>query len=129
MKSIQRNKKSRSRTRLNKTGLKNKSMEIPYKFNIKLFITLGLLLVILLMKKYGLSIGNFNVDSFYNVVYYNEDINSLKSKVFFFKKRTDDKEDIDDNLTIPNTKESDIMVPKDNTLEDNSEENSEEINE
>lgn len=66
-----------SRNKRNKAH-KRKKAEGPSPFNTKLFIALGLLLVILLMKKYDLSIAHFNVDSVYQVVYYNEDLSPLK---------------------------------------------------
>lgn len=57
----------------------------PYeegRFNIKLFLALSFLLLILLMKKYNLSIGDFNVDTIYDVVYYNEDFERIKDQIF-----------------------------------------------
>ncbi len=60
------------------------TQELPTSFNIKLFVSMGLLLVILLMKKYDLSVGNFNVDSIYSGVYHNEDLSGIRDKIFFF---------------------------------------------
>lgn len=99
--------------RKNKKSIRPRTSDIPNKFNTKLFVALGLLLVILLMKKYDLSIGNFNVDSIYHVVYYNEDLNALKEKVFFFRENPQQTED-----TMQNTFQKE-EVP-DNTI-DNSE--------
>jgi hypothetical protein len=99
--------------RKSKKSIRPRSSDIPNKFNTKLFVALGLLLVILLMKKYDLSIGNFNVDSIYHVVYYNEDLNALKEKVFFFRENPKQTED-----TMQNTLQKEEV--QDNTI-DNSE--------
>lgn len=72
--------------------------EVPSSFNAKLFVSLGLLLVVLLMKKYDLAIGDFNVDSLYKVVYYNEDLNALKEKIFFFNSSANDTKDTLQNI-------------------------------
>lgn len=80
MNSMQARRKAKKRT-----NRYRQQAEFPSTFNIKLFISLGLLLIILLMKKYDLSIGQFNVDSIYDVVYHNEDLNAIKNTVFFFE--------------------------------------------
>lgn len=72
----------KAKKRLNKY---RQQEEFPSTFNIKMFISLGLLLIILLMKKYDLSVGEFNVDSIYDVVYHNEDLNAIKNTVFFLE--------------------------------------------
>lgn len=82
MNSMQARRKAKKRTYSSRY---RQQSELPSSFNIKLFISLGLLLVILLMKKYDLSIGQFDVDSIYDVVYHNEDLNAIKDKVFFFE--------------------------------------------
>ncbi|MBC7960736.1 MAG: hypothetical protein H7X94_12805, partial [Vallitaleaceae bacterium] len=55
-----------------KSSLKRKKQvyDNPSSFSIKLFVAIGILLIVLLMKKYDLSIGQFNVDSIYEVVYH-----------------------------------------------------------
>jgi hypothetical protein len=50
-------------------------------FNIKLFLTLIVILSVLLMKKYDFSVGKVDVDTIYDVVYYNEDFKALPNKV------------------------------------------------
>lgn len=69
--------------------------EAPNKLNIKIFIILCLLLGILLMKKYDLALGDFNVDSIYQVVYHNEDLNLIKDKLFFFKSDSNESQTLD----------------------------------
>lgn len=58
--------------------------DLPSSFNIKLFISLSIILITLLMKKYDLKIGNFTVDSIYKAIYYNENFKELSDKVFLF---------------------------------------------
>lgn len=98
----------------NKKPIRSRSSDIPTKFNTKLFISLGLLLVVLLMKKYDLSIGNFDVDSLYQVVYYNEDLNSLKEKVFFLKEKPEATED-----TMQNTLQKEDTQENSNDNDEN----------
>lgn len=52
------------------------------KFALKVFISMVLLLSTLYLKKYEVKIGEFNVDSIYEVLYYDEDFNELSNKVF-----------------------------------------------
>lgn len=86
---------------------RSRRFEEPSSFNLKLFVSLGLLLVVLLMKKYDLSIGDFNIDSLYQVVYYNEDLNTLKEKVFFFNNSSNN---TDDNITYAPSTELNNML-------------------
>lgn len=116
MRNQQRKRTTKPRSRVKKAGLRNRTQEIPYNFNIKLFVTLGVLLIILIMKKYSLSVGNFNIDSLYNVVYYNEDINTLKSKVFFFKNRNSNESD--GIIDLDKENDSDIIIPEPNINEE-----------
>ncbi|PKM49743.1 MAG: hypothetical protein CVV02_14845 [Firmicutes bacterium HGW-Firmicutes-7] len=112
MKSMQSKKKNRK-------NIRPRSTDIPNKFNSKLFIALGLLLVVLLMKKYDLAIGDFNVDSLYDVVYHDEDLNSIKDRVFFFKEKPIETEDSlntlqkEEDQDNPNMDVEDIMPTKD----------------
>ncbi|MCT4596588.1 MAG: hypothetical protein N4A50_01745 [Vallitalea sp.] len=52
------------------------------KFALKVFISMVLLLSTLYVKKYEVKIGEFNVDTIYEVLYYDEDFNELSNKVF-----------------------------------------------
>lgn len=70
---------------------KNASTEQPMTyFNIKLFVTLVIILSVLLMKKYDFSVGQFNIDTIYDVVYYNEDLDSISNKVLKIGDRIED---------------------------------------
>lgn len=96
-----------------------RKIETPSNFNAKLFVALGLLLVVLLMKKYDLSIGDFNVDSLYHVVYYNEDLSALKEKIFFFNEKTDETEDVLGN--IPSEEVINTLTPNDTSVQNDPE--------
>lgn len=102
---------------------RKKTQELPSTFNIKLFVSMGLLLVILLMKKYDLSIGYFNVDSIYNVVYHNEDLNAIKDRIFFFDtKKADETLAPTTDTTLSNSVEdstdTETNLPVDTTTTD-----------
>ena len=51
------------------------------KIAIKAFICFVILLATLYIKKYEVKIGEFNVDSIYEVLYYDEDFEELSNKV------------------------------------------------
>lgn len=51
-------------------------------FTLKVFIAFILLLSTLYIKKYDISVGSFNIDTIYEVLYYDEDFNELSNKVF-----------------------------------------------
>lgn len=92
-----------SRRKVKKNSNKRKkNSELSNTFSIKLFVSMGLLLIILLMQKYDLSIGQFNVDSIYDVVYHNEDLNAIKDRIFF----------LDDNKA-----DATLDQPEDQTIE------------
>lgn len=92
-----------------------KGQELPSTFNIKLFVSMGLLLVILLMKKYDLSIGDFNVDSIYTVMYHSEDIDAIRDKIFFFDNRESDDPS---NLTTDNSTNASTETSSDTSTDD-----------
>ncbi len=48
---------------------------------MKSVVCLMLLLCVLFIKKYDFSIGNFNIHSIYDVLYYNENFRELSNKV------------------------------------------------
>ena len=52
------------------------------RFNIKLFIAMTLLLMVLLMQKYDIHIGQIDVDDIYAIVYRSENFDKLSSMVF-----------------------------------------------
>lgn len=93
---------------------RQRKIETPSSFNLKLFVALGLLLVVLLMKKYDLAIGDFNVDSLYKVVYYNEDLNALKEKVFFFNTNNNNADDVMQN--IPSDDIDNAITPDESSI-------------
>lgn len=76
---------NRSKVRKKKTSYKGKKdQELPSRFYLKLFISMSILLIVLLMKKYDLSLGQINTEKIYEVVYYQEDFQALKDKVLEF---------------------------------------------
>ena len=57
--------------------------EVPdERFNIKLFIAMTLLLMVLLMQKYDIHIGKIDVDDIYSIVYRSESFDKLSNMVF-----------------------------------------------
>lgn len=76
-------KKKNVRKRNNRYNSRNRKKEDTYssKLAIKIFISFVILLSTLYLKKYEIKIGEFDVNSIYEVLYYNEDFAELSNKV------------------------------------------------
>ncbi|GMQ64879.1 MULTISPECIES: hypothetical protein [Vallitalea] len=76
-------KKKNVRRRNNRYNSRNRKKEDTYssKLAIKIFISFVILLSTLYLKKYEIKIGEFDVNSIYEVLYYNEDFAELSNKV------------------------------------------------
>lgn len=87
--------KNKNRYSRNRQNEQNYSSKIA----IKVFICFIILLGTLYLKKYEVKIGQFNVDSIYEVLYYNEDFKELPNKVLKIGKDTaiSDSIDMDNN--------------------------------
>lgn len=70
--------------RRNRYNTRNRKKEETYssRLALKIFISFVILLSTLYLKKYEIKIGEFDVDSIYEVLYYNEDFKELSNKVF-----------------------------------------------
>ncbi|MCT4688443.1 hypothetical protein [Vallitalea sp.] len=75
--------KKKNVRRRNRYNSRNRKKEETYssKLAIKIFISFIILLSTLYLKKYEIKIGEFDVDSIYEVLYYNEDFEELSNKV------------------------------------------------
>lgn len=71
--------------------------EINSNYNIKLFLSLGILLMVLLMQKFDVNIGKFNVDTIYDTIYRNEDFHELRDRVIKFTGMSGDSTDTFDS--------------------------------
>ncbi|GKX30002.1 hypothetical protein SH1V18_24820 [Vallitalea longa] len=77
--------------------VRNRQNEQTYssKIAIKVFICFIILLATLYFKKYEVKVGEFDVDSIYEVLYYNEDFKELSNKVLRIGSDTAENNSID----------------------------------
>lgn len=71
-------------TKKKKYSRNRRSDELDSRFNIRLFISLSILLAVLLMHKYEFRVGDIDVDKIYEIVYRHDDFGALKDTVFNF---------------------------------------------
>lgn len=61
---------------------RRKQEENANRVSAKVIISLIILLSCLLFKKYDVNIGGYNVDTMYEVLYYNQDFKDISEQVF-----------------------------------------------